>query len=150
MKSSSIIPFLKRLFYIAIGVQVILFVTIAFKWINLMTDSANISLTLERYVLLLTLVSIPGALKLFSIIMKKNEHLGDKEIRNTIYIKAFIVRFVILFLVASINILLFAFSYNQNFLLCTLVTFTSYIFIYPSMDYINVNEKYEEEEESIK
>lgn len=146
MKSNSTISSLKYLFHIAIGIQIVLFVSIAFKWINLMPDSANISLTLERYVLLLTLVSIPGALKLFSIIMKKNKHLENKDMTNTIYIKAFIVRFGILFLVASINILLFAFSYNQNFLLCTLVTFTAYIFTYPSMNYLNVDDMSEGEE----
>ena len=146
MKSNSTISSLKYLFHIAIGIQIVLFVSIAFKWINLMPDSANISLTLERYVLLLTLVSIPGALKLFSIIMKKNKHLENKDMTNTIYIKAFIVRFGILFLVASINILLFAFSYNQNFLLCTLVTFTAYIFTYPSMNYLNVDDMSEDEE----
>lgn len=146
MKSNSTVSSLKYLFHIAIGVQIALFVSIAFKWVNLIPDSINISLTLERYVLLLTLVSIPGALKLFSIIMKKNKHIENKDVTNTIYTKAFIVRFGILFLVASINILLFAFSYNQNFMLCTLVTFTAYIFSYPSMNYLNVDDVIEDEE----
>lgn len=140
MKSQSVIQSLKYLFYIAIGVQIALFIGFAFKWIILMPDSVNIPVTLERYALLLTLISIPGALKLFTIIMKKNKHPEDEDVTNTLYIKAFIVRFGILFLVASINIFLFAFSFKHNFLLCTLVTFTAYIFTYPSTNYLNVDE----------
>lgn len=136
MKSESMINSLKYLFYIAFGVQVIVFVSIAFKWINLSSEVIIVPVAIERYALLLTLVSIPAALKLFFFIMKSNKHPENERATNNIYMKAFIARFGILFLVASINILLFAFSFNQNFLLCTLVTFTAYLFTYPSTNYL--------------
>ena len=141
MKTKSVIHRLKYLFYIVIVLQVIILVSFAFRWISLMPDVSNISVVLERYALLITLISIPGALKLFSIIMKGNKH-PESEVQTTmLYIKAFTARFGILFLVASINILLFALSFNRNFLLCTLVIFTAYIFTYPSSNYFKANKE---------
>ncbi len=140
MKQESPLPFLKRVFFIAFGIQAILFIAVAFKQINILPDSGEISLTLERYVLLLTLISIPGALKLFSMIMEKNKHPEDKNETTKLYIKAYLARFSILFLIASINIVLYALSYRQNFMLFTLVTFTAYLFCYPSENYLNKKE----------
>ena len=140
MKLESMIQSLKYLFYIAFGIQIIVFVSIAFKWIDLSSEAVIVPVAIERYALLLTLGSIPAALKLFFFIMKRNKHPEDEKATNNIYVKAFITRFGILFLVASINILLFAFSLNQNFMLCTLVTFTAYLFTYPSANYLMSNE----------
>ena len=140
MKLESMIQSLKYLFYIAFGIQIIVFVSIAFKWIDLSSEAVIVPVTIERYALLLTLVSIPVALKLFFFIMNKNKNPEDESTTNNIYVKAFITRFGILFLVASVNILLFAFSLNQNFMLCTLVTFTAYLFTYPSANYLMSNE----------
>lgn len=140
MKLESMIHSLKYLFYIAFGIQIIVFVSIAFKWIDLSSEAVIVPVTIERYALLLTLVSIPVALKLFFFIMKRNKNPEDESTTNNIYVKAFITRFGILFLVASVNILLFAFSLNQNFMLCTLVTFTAYLFTYPSANYLMSNE----------
>ena len=136
MKQPTVITSLKRLFYIAIAVQVALFVSIAFKWINLVTNPIDISVTIERYVLLITLISIPGTLKLFSVIMKSSKDPEGELLATSIYIKAFITRFSILFLVATINIVLFALSFKQNFMLFTLVTFTAYLFCSPSTNYL--------------
>lgn len=140
MKLESMIHSLKYLFYIAFGIQIIVFVSIAFKWIDLSSEAVIVPVTIERYALLLTLVSIPVALKLFFFIMKRNKNPEDESTTKNIYVKAFVTRFGILFLVASINILLFAFSFNQNFMLCTLVTFTAYLFTYPSANYLMSNE----------
>ena len=140
MKLESMIHSLKYLFYIAFGIQIIVFVSIAFKWIDLSSEAVTVPVTIERYALLLTLVSIPVALKLFFFIMKRNKNPEDESTTKNIYVKAFVTRFGILFLVASINILLFAFSFNQNFMLCTLVTFTAYLFTYPSANYLMSNE----------
>lgn len=146
MKTRLVIQRLKYLFYIALGIQVILLISVAFKWINLMSDTATVSLTVERYTLLITLISIPGALKLFSIIMKGNKHSKREEETTMLYIKAYTVRFSILILVATMNIFLFALTFNQNFLLLTLTTFTAYIFTYPSDNHLKVTEEEEEEE----
>ena len=127
---------LKYLFYIAFGIQVIVFISITFKWIDLSREAIVVPVAIERYALLLTLVSIPAALKLFFYIMKRNKELQDENATNTVYVRAFIVRFGILFLIASINIILFAFSFNQNFMLCTLITFTAYLFTYPSTKHL--------------
>lgn len=136
MKSESMISSLKYLFYIVFGIQVIVFVSVAFKWIDLSSEAIVVPVAIERYALLLTLVSIPAALKLFFYIMKRNKELQDGNATNTVYVRAFIVRFGILFLIASINIILFAFSFNQNFMLCTLITFTAYLFTYPSTKHL--------------
>lgn len=144
MKSNSVIPNLKRLFYTAFIIQVVFFVSFAFKWIYIMPNGAHTPFALETWALLTTLLAIPGALKLFSVIMSKNMHPEDDNLTTALYKKAFIARFGILFLVATLNILLYAFSFNQNFMLLTLITFTAYIFCYPSTNYLKVNEEVEE------
>ena len=140
MKQESVLPFLKKVFFFAFGLQAIFFIAVAFKQINLLLDSGEVSYTLERYVLLLTLAGIFGALKLFSVIMEKTEHVENEYEITNLYKKAFLVRFSILFLIASINIVLYALSYRQNFMLLTLATFTAYLFCYPSQNYLNKKE----------
>ena len=138
MNSMHTITSLKRLFYIAFGVQAILFVSFAFKWITIVPEAATIPYGVETWSLLITLVGIPGALKLFSVIMNKNKHPKDSDSTTTQYKKAFIARFGILFLVASLNIILYALSFNQNFMLLTLITYIAYIFSYPTESDIEV------------
>jgi hypothetical protein len=139
MKSKSVVVNLKRLFYIAFFIQIAFFVSFAFKWIYILPDGASISVGVETYALLITLIGIPGALKLFSVIMDKNKHPEDDDFTTALYKKAFIARFGILFLIATLNILLYAFSFKQNFMLLTLVTFTAYAFSYPSTNFLKVN-----------
>ncbi|MDD2552162.1 MAG: hypothetical protein PHQ56_06035 [Dysgonamonadaceae bacterium] len=140
MKQESVLPLLKGIFIAAFAIQAIIFIAVAFKQINILPTNGDVSLTLERYVLLLTLISIPGALKLFSWMMKKNKHPESKNETTKLYIKAYLARFSILFIVASINIVLYAISYRQNFMLFTLVTFTTYLFCYPSESYLRNKE----------
>lgn len=147
MNSKPIITNLKRLFYIAFGVEAILFVSFAFKWITLVPQATTIPYGVETWSLLITLVGIPGALKLFSVIMNKNKHPKDSDSTTAQYKKAFITRFGILFLVASLNIVLYALSFNQNFMLLTLVTFIAYIFSYPTENDIDVVAEEEKEEQ---
>ena len=139
MKSKSVVVNLKRLFYIAFFIQIAFFVSFAFKWIYILPDGASISVGVETYALLITLIGIPGALKLFSVIMDKNKHPEDDDFTTALFKKAFIARFGILFLIATLNILLYAFSFKQNFMLLTLVTFTAYAFSYPSTNFLKVN-----------
>lgn len=141
MNSKTVVRNLKIMFYTVFIIQVMFFVSFAFKWINIASESASVSIVVERYALLITLIGIPGALKLFSMIMKKSKHPKDKDSYASLYKKAFIARFSILFIVASLNIILYAFSFNQNFMLCTLITFTAYIFSYPSLSFVEVKPK---------
>ncbi len=143
MKSESVIRSLKLLFYTAFIVQATLFVSFAFKWIYISPYASNIPIAVESWALLLTLFGIPGALKLFSVIMNKNKNTEDERFTTTLYKKAFMARFGILFLVATLNIILYAFSFKQNYMLLTLITFTAYIFSYPSVNYLKVNKKEE-------
>ena len=71
--------------------------------------------------------------------MDKNKHPEDDDFTTALYKKAFIARFGILFLIATLNILLYAFSFKQNFMLLTLVTFTAYSFSYPSSNFLRAN-----------
>ena len=135
------------MFFIAFFIQIAFFVSFAFKWIYILSDGAGISVGVETYALLITLIGIPVALKLFSAMMSKNKHPEDDELTTALYKKAFITRFGILFIVATLNIILYAYSFKQNFMLLTLVTFTAYAFSYPSTNYLKVNAEEEEEEE---
>lgn len=147
MNATSVITNLKRLFFLVLAIQVAFFVSFAFKWIDISSFAAGIPIVVERYALLITLIGIPGALKLFSLIMNKNEDSDDTNSLTATYKKAFIARFGILSLVASLNIILYAFSFNQNFMLLTLITFTAYIFSYPSNSYLNRTEEVKENEQ---
>lgn len=140
MKQESVLLFLKRIFFFAFAIQAIIFVAVTFKKINILPEAGDVSLTLERYVLLITLIGIPGALKLFSWIMEKNKQPESKEETTKLYMKAYLIRFGILFLIASLNIVLYAISYRQNFMLFTLITFTTYLFCYPSASYLKDEE----------
>lgn len=148
MKSKSTVVNLKRLFFRTFIIQAAFFVSFAFKWIVIPIDMTSVSVGMESYALLFTLIGIPGALKLFSVIMNKNKHPENNDLTTELYKKAFLARFGILFLIATLNILLYAFSYNQNFMLLTLITFTTYIFSYPSTNYLSVAKEEEEEERS--
>ena len=147
MNSKSLIRNLKILFFVAFTIQLVLFVSFAFQWIKLSPNSASIPIALERYTLLITMLSIPGALKLYSMIMSKNKHPENKDFTTALYKKAYITRFGILFFVASLNIVLYAISFNQNFMLLTLITFTVYIFSYPSEGYLNITEEIDDEDD---
>ncbi len=148
MKSKSLVVNLKRLFFGTFIIQAAFFVSFAFKWIVIPIDISSVSVGMESYALLFTLIGIPGALKLFSVIMNKNKHPEDVNLSTELYKKAYLARFGILFLIATLNILLYAFSYNQNFMLLTLITFTTYIFSYPSTNYLSVAKEEEEKERS--
>ena len=145
MKSQSVIRSLKTLFLTTVGIQIAVFISFAYKLIVIMPEAGAIPVVLDRYALLITLISIPGALKLFSVMMKNNKHPEDISFTSTLYIKAFVVRFGILFIVSSFNIVLFAISYKQNFMLCTLLTFTAYLFAYPTANFMKVKGTKEEE-----
>ena len=69
MNSKTLVSNLKGLFYIALVLQVAFFVSFAFKWIDISPTPPLVSVVLERYALLITLLGIPGSLKLFSMIM---------------------------------------------------------------------------------
>ncbi len=147
MNSKLVIRNLKVLFYITFTVQLVFFVSFAFQWINISPNSTTIPIALERYTLLITMLSIPGALKLYSMIMSKNKHPEDTNFTTALYRKAYITRFGILFFVATLNIILYAISFNKNFMLLTLITFTAYIFSYPSEGYLNITEETEDEKD---
>lgn len=150
MNAKRLITNLKGLFYITLVVQIAFFVSFAFKWIDISPTPPQVSVVIERYALLFTLLGIPGSLKLFSIIMNKNSHPEDKNITTNVYKRAFVTRFGILFLVATTNIILYAISFNQNYMLLTLITFTAYIFSYPSYNYLNATEERKQQDEEEK
>lgn len=139
MATSSTLPLLKRIFYIGILIQVVMLILISFKVVNI-EQSQALSVVVERYSLLATLISVPFALKLFSVMMMKGKDMTDKAQQMALYSRAFLARYGILFAVAAINLVLFAISYNRNFLLCTLIIFTAYIFSAPSQAHITNKE----------
>lgn len=85
MKSESMINSLKYLFYIAFGIQVIVFVSVAFKWIDLSSEAIVVPVAIERYALLLTLVSIPAALKIFFLYNEKKTKSFKMKTLQTLF-----------------------------------------------------------------
>ncbi|WP_101689703.1 hypothetical protein [Dysgonomonas massiliensis] len=95
----------------------------------------------ERYAIIITLASIPLALKLFHNMMSKTKNL-DAYATETIYKKAYFIRLGILDLAAIINIIGFHLFEATNFIYMTIVVLAAMLFCYPSSNI----QKTEEEE----
>lgn len=95
-----------------------------------------VSITVERYALMITLIAIPVALKLFANRLKKIPGLSETEAALHSYKKISYRRLYTISGVTLMNILLFTFSRNPNFMWFTLVLFM--IFLYCSPSYTEV------------
>ena len=116
----------------------ILFQLILLKAFPLFSGEQPVRVILERYTILATILVIPLALKLFSMMIKKEPpvSLAEDAIRaeNAIrtYKKAYYIRLYMISGVTLMNILLFSFSRNMNFLWLTVVLFLLFMFCKPS------------------
>lgn len=104
------------------------------------------SVTYERYTIILTLASIPLALKLFHNMISK---IGkeDKTLLITTYKKAYFIRLGILDFAALVNFIGFYLYEANNFIYMSIVILAALLFCYPDKDIItdeetNDNEKY--------
>lgn len=91
---------------------------------------------LERYAIIVTMICIPLALKLFHSKTKKLEKLSKDTILKK-YSEQYILRLVILNIAAAFNIVGFYLYESQNFILMAIISIFSIVFCYPSKDAIS-------------
>lgn len=109
-----------------------LFLLTLFHVIDLSTSGIIITHVAEQYALMITLISIPVALKLFANKLKKFSEKTDKLLAIKTYKSAYYTRLGIITVVTLGNIFLFAISRNSNFMWFTIVMFIIYFFCRPS------------------
>ena len=126
-------------YFIIISLQLFFIVLAILKQLDSNLSLSFYSVVVERYVILITLLAIPGALKLFSWMMVNNKRLGDLHQTISLYIKAYIIRFIILLFAFAINIFMYSISLNKNYLLCAIIVFITCFFIYPSVEYLEID-----------
>lgn len=115
---------------------------ILFQLIPYWQESRPVSIILERYLIVITLIAIPLALKMFANKLKKSTlPLTSGEARN-LYKKASLLRLYILSAVTLFHIVLFGISRNMNFFWFAILLFTVLLFCRPSYPELeNLSEK---------
>ncbi len=124
---------LKKHFYIHVSVMILLFLLIFFDIIQLPDFSSSIGLTVQTYTIMLTLIALPGALKLYSVNVKKKQ-TEDKDKTVKYFRKVFFQRLYIVAFSAVLNMLLFGFTRVQNYAWLALISFLVYAFCMPRED----------------
>lgn len=99
-------------------------------------EDIETNIILERYAIIVTMVCIPLALKLFHSKTKKLEKLPKDKILNK-YSEQYILRLVILNIAVAFNIVGFYLYESQNFILMAIISIFSILFCYPSKDVIS-------------
>lgn len=131
----------KTIYWINLLIFIIGFLTLLqVKGSNFGTNTES-DITFERYAIIITLASIPLALKLFHSMMSKTRDI-DASNTEAVYKKAYFIRLGILDLAAMVNIIGFYLFEATNFIYMTIVVLAAMLFCYPNSNI----QKTEEEE----
>jgi len=119
---------LKRHYYGNIIFLAVLFLAALLRMLTISEAAVLVSVTVERYALMITLIAIPAALKLFADRLKKIPGPSETEAALLSYKKISYRRLYTISGVTLMNILLFTFSRNPNFMWLTVVLFIIFCF----------------------
>lgn len=128
-----LIVILKRHYYGNIMVLAALFLCILFQIIPASRDHSGIGVTLERYAILISIITIPLALRHFAERLRKAKKPMEEVQALSRYKNSSLLRLYLITLVTLMNIGLFYLSRNMNFLWITLVLFIIFLFCKPSI-----------------
>ena len=123
---------LKQQYWISIAVLTVYFLLILFDLTHHFFEKVEISVVLERYVIVISIIAIPVALKLFADTIKRAPPTSNIDLVIKKYIKASNIRLYTINAVTLMNIILYSLSRNMNFFWITIVFFIVYIFCKPS------------------
>lgn len=133
---------LKYRYWLSIIVLAVYFMLIIFDLIPYPFEGKEVSITLERYAIIISIIAIPSALRLFAKMLKKIPQTSGIEFVVKNYKRATNTRLDILNAVTLMNILLFAISGKMNFFWFTVVLFIIYIYCKPSYpEIVNLTDK---------
>jgi cobalamin synthase len=127
-----LIALLKKHYYGNVIALALFFILILFRIIPLLQESELIGVTLERYIIMISIITIPLALKLFARRLKKVPRPAETAIAVSVYKNASHLRLYTISAVTILNILLFGFSRNSNFMWITVVLFIIFLYCKPS------------------
>lgn len=135
-----------------IAALIILLLAVMFGLLKLPAIGEEASIIAERYAIGLTLIAIPGALKLFSNKIKKlTESETDAGIKIKQFSSAFNLRIAILGVMGLANTLFYAITANSNFMWLAVILFLAFVFCRTSeaelSAVISTKDKTEEEAE---
>ena len=111
----------------------LLFLLVLLRIIPIPENFLSIGIIMERYAIMITIIAIPAALKLFADRLKKIPRPMETVEAGTKYKKLFYLRLYTLSAVMLMNIALFGFSRNSNFMWFTIVLFIIFLFCRPSL-----------------
>lgn len=131
-KMERLIVHLKRHYYGNIVSLVLFFLLILFRAIPLFRESDLIGVSFERYAIMISIIAIPVALKFFADRLKKILRPIEKDIAVRKYKNASYLRLYTLSAVTLLNIVLFGFSRNTNFMWITVILLLIFLYCKPS------------------
>ena len=142
------IKLLKGHYYINIIFLAVIFLLFVFSLIPLFTDGEAVSVTLERYAIMVTIIVIPGTLKFLAHQLKKATRPLETTIAAEKYKSAYFLRLYSISAVTLMHIILFAISRNMNSFWFTVVLFIVFFFCKPSyIELENLTEEPDKEQE---
>lgn len=128
------IRLLKRHYRGNILFLVLLLLITLFDIIPLFGDNQQVSVTLERYAIMIPIIAIPLLLKYFANRIKKTARPVEIAAAIEIYKKTSFIRLYTLTAITLGQIILFGYSRNMNFFWFTVVLFVVFLFCSPSYE----------------
>lgn len=111
---------------------VLLLVLIVFDAFPFLGEGTPVSVTLERYAIMIPIIAIPLALRHFARQVKKTKRPMEPAAAVQLYKRASFTRLYITSGVALMQIVLYGYSRNMNFFWLAIVLFTVFLFCRPS------------------
>ena len=131
-KLDATIKLLRTHYRLNIIILVVLFLLAMFKLTPFFAEKQIVNIIIERYIIVITIIAIPGILKLFAHLLSKVPQGVDIDLAINKYKKAFYTRLYTISSLSLINIILYDYSGNMNFFWITTVLFLLFIYCKPS------------------
>jgi hypothetical protein len=131
-KIDATIKLLRKHYRINILILVVMFTLAMFKLTPFFIEKQIVNIIIERYIIVITIIAIPGILKLFANILKKVPLGANIDFAISKYKQAFYTRLYTISSLSLINIILYDYSGNMNFFWITTVLFLLFIYCKPS------------------
>ena len=126
------IKLLKRHYRINVIFLAVLFFLAIFQLLPFFSEKQHVSIILDRYIIVITIIVIPAALKLFSNMLKKIEPGKGIDYSIEKYKNATYIRLYSLSALTLVHIMLYHYSGNMNFFWFTVVLLIVFIYCKPS------------------
>ena len=131
-KLDATIKLLRKHYRLNIIILIILFILAMFKLIPFFAEKHIVNIIIERYIIVITIIAIPGILKLFAHLLSKVPQGVDIDLAIRKYKKAYYTRLYTISSLSLIDIALYDYSGNMNFFWITTVLFLLFIYCKPS------------------